>query len=580
MNRFAFRPGLFLLGFVLLGTGAAGGQAITFTVLSETAGLAPVTGYGVAVTDYDGDGWEDLLVTTAGGSVKLFRNEGNLTFSDRTVDAGLGPGGRYFVPLWGDVNNDGHPDLFLGRKSEGINRLFRNNGDGTFTDVTETAGIAPEADVAAATFGDFDGDGYIDLFLAVDRAPDLLYRNRSDLGDIRFEDVTGRAGVAGPPSVAMQATWIDYNHDTRPDLFAVHDGNVESRLYVNEGFLPLRNVARETGIADVGAGNSMGIAWGDFDGDGWEDAYVTRIGRGGLYRNNHGTFEEVAVARGADRNGMSWGVVFADLDNDGDLDLFIVNTSGYDESKSFLYVNENGHFTDRAAAAGAALHLDAYGLATGDFDRDGRLDLVIGAGEGLRLLHNTTVPAGHHLTVRLEGRTTNRMALGTRIEVVAGGRTHVRTVSGGDSFCSQSSPTLHIGLGPATRVDTLRIFWRSDLVQTETNLNVDAHYTFIEPGEPTGIEPEPLPGPFRLDPNYPNPFDTSTVLSFTLPYPLHVTLTVFDLLGRPVATLVDAPRPPGPHRVLFEPGELPGGIYFYRLQAGSFTATRPLVRRN
>ncbi len=567
------------LVLALIHTGAAA-QDLAFEDRTEAAGLAGVTGYGVAVADYDGDGWDDLLVTTATGGVRLFHNEGNLTFTDRTGEAGLPSDGRYFVPLWGDVDNDGFPDLFLGRKGTGTNRLFHNQGNGTFVDRATPAGLAPEADVAAATFGDYDGDGWIDLFLAVEQTGDLLYHNLTSDGVLRFEDQSGRAGVAGPAyAVPMQATWLDVNHDARPDLFAVHDGAVASRLYLNEGFLPLRDVAHETGLDDVGAGNSMGIAWGDIDHDGWEEVYVTRIGRAGLYRQpGDGVFTDEAVERGVDRNGMAWGTVFADFDNDADLDLYVVNTSGYDGSPAFLYANDGtGHFTELAEAAGVALVADAYGVATADFDRDGRVDLVVGAGNGVRLYRNTSPSGGHWVALRLEGRTVNRMALGTRVEVVAGGRRLTRTVSGGDSFCSQTSPTLHVGLGSATRIDTLHIYWGAGRVQTLTDLDADRLHTLLEPITATATEPLPDDTALQLLPGHPNPSHGETTLAFTLPAPSDVRLTLHDLLGRTVAVIAEGTYPAGLHRITFGTANLPAGVYLTRLRAGAHLRRGSLI---
>ena len=190
------------------------------------------------------------------------------------------------------------------------------------------------------------------------RGPDVLYRNTGGAGPTIFEDASTQAGIGGPaPSVAMQATWVDYDHDGDQDLFCVHDSRTLSRLYQNHGFLPLLDVAASARIDTYPTETTccnMGIAWGDFDGDGWQDAYVTRIGHGGLYRNNaDGTFTDVAQERGAARNGMSWGVVFNDFDNDGDPDLFIVSTSGYDGTPTLLYRNEAGAFTEIGAQAGS-----------------------------------------------------------------------------------------------------------------------------------------------------------------------------------------------------------------------------------
>ncbi len=571
-------------GLVLFGLSAAlqaAAQPIAFQDASETAGLAGRSTFGVAVADFDGDGWDDAFLTTSNGPSLLMRNNGDGTFSDVAQAAGITASGNHGVALWADLNGDARPDLFMGHRGTGENRLYLNNGDGTFSDATAVSGLAVAAEVGSAAFGDYDGDGRLDLFLAVDRGPDLLFQNTSEGGRLYFTDVSAAAGIAGiAGSVAMQSTWFDYNHDGRLDLFCVHDGTTESRLHQNNGFLPLSDVARTARIADVGAGNSMGTAWFDFDGDGWEDAYVTRIGHGGLYRNNgDGTFTDVAVERGIDRNGMAWGVVPADFDNDGDQDVFIVNTSGFDGTPSLLYRNDDSFFTEIGAAAGAAFHLDAYGAATGDFNRDGRPDLLLAASGNTRLLLNTTPTDGHHVTLRLQGTTVNPSAVGIRVEIRAGGRTLVRSVSGGDSFCSQSSPTLHVGLGAATQIDTLRIFWSRDQVEERTALPVDTAFAFVEPARVTAVE-SAFPGEaFALGAAYPNPTTGPVTLPFTLDRPAFVALTVYDLLGREVGVPLRERLAPGSYAVPVATGTWPDGVYFYRLSTGTTRQTRAFILR-
>jgi len=560
-------------------------QSISFEDLSERAGLTTEgSGHGAPVHDFDGDGWDDVFITVSQGTSALFRNNGDGTFTDVAAEAGVAVVGSYNTALWGDVDNDGLVDLFLGRGASGDNKLFLNNGDGTFTDVTATSGLDLATPVATAAFGDVDGDGALDLFVAADRAPDVLYRNTGGAGPTIFEDASTQAGIDGPaPSVAMQATWVDYDHDGDQDLFCVHDSRTRSRLYQNHGFLPLIDVAASAHIDTYPSPTTccnMGIAWGDFDGDGWQDAYVTRIGHGGLYRNNaDGTFTDVAEERGAARNGMSWGVVFADFDNDGDPDLFIVSTSGYDGTPTLLYRNDAGAFTEIGAQAGVSFLMEAQGLASGDFNNDGLPDLVIPSHDGQhKLLLNVTEGAGHWVEIQLRGRQVNRTAIGARVEVVAGGKVHVRTVSGGNSFASQSSATLHVGLGAATRIDTLRIFWGGHQMQQKTGLAIDRAYAFTEGVVATSrASDEAVPEAFRLESNYPNPFNPVTTIRYALAEAGPVRLDVFDVLGRRVATLAEGFQTPGTYEVVFEAGNLPSGPYLYRLQADDGIVMRRML---
>ena len=437
------------------------GQGMQFEDVSATAGLSTAAGaYGVAVADYDGDGWDDLFFAASSGGSALFRNRGDGTFESTTQQAGIDVLGDAVSPLWADVDNDGDPDLFVGVRSYSgqTSRFYRNNGDGTFTDISAETGVDVEAIVGSASFGDYDNDGRVDLFIATRDSHDRLYRNTGD-AEISFEDVTTTASVAGLDySIAMQATWRDFDRDGDPDLFAVHDGNQKSRFYrQGGGYPPFIEVGTAAGIQV--ARNSMGVAWGDYDNDGWPDVYVTNIDQANLFRNKgDGTFEDVSASSGTQLNGMSWGAAFADFDNDGDEDLFVGNTYGFDGRQSFLYENRGGEFVDVATSAGVALNTDVYGVATGDFNQDGLLDLIVADGSG-RLLLNRTTNTGRWVGLRLEGDEVNKMGIGVTVRVAAGDNSFYRTVDGGSSFCSQLSPQLHFGLADAVQIDTLEIDW-------------------------------------------------------------------------------------------------------------------------
>ncbi|MDZ4700520.1 MAG: FG-GAP-like repeat-containing protein [Rhodothermales bacterium] len=563
---------------VLLVVNSASAQSIQF----EPAPANLATGgpaYGVAVADYDGDGQDDLYIAALQGGSKLFRTTGNWTFEDVTTSAGVTVAGEAVNPLWGDIDNDGHPDLFVGVRSYSgkSSKLFLNRGDGTFADITVASGIDTTLIVGTAAFGDYDGDGRLDLFVATRDSYDRLYRNTGENGPL-FEDVAGEVNVLGfPQSIAMQATWTDYDQDGMLDLFAVHDGNLVSRLYrQTNGHPRFQHQIGTTGLAV--SRSAMGVAWGDYDNDGWDDVYVTNIAEANLFRNRgDGTFEDVTAASGAGRNGMAWGTVFADFDNDGDLDLFAGNTFGYDASPAMLYENEGGIFTDRAAAAGAALRVNVFGVATGDFDQDGRIDLVV-ANEGGQnaLLLNKTAPAGAWLQLHLIGETANHMAIGARIRVVAAGVGHQRTVDGGSSYASQSSPTLHVGLGEADRVDTLQVIWTDGSVQTLTDLPANTRYTLAQGGAVNVSAERESTATFALS-LYPNPVVDRATLTFSLDKSAPVTVELVDVLGRRLRTWSPGTLSAGAHQIAIDRAGLPAGVYLIRWRAGASTVTRTVL---
>lgn len=565
---------------------AAYAQAISFVDATSSAGVRTAgVANGVAVHDYDHDGWDDIFVATLSGRSTLFRNNGDGTFEDATVAAGLGGIGAYAVALWGDVDRDGIADLFLGRAGSGASRVYRRKGDGSFEDITELSGINPTLSIATAAFGDVDRDGAADLFLAVRDGADVLYRNTDGRSGHIFEDVSSLAGIGGAAHApSMQVTWADIEDDGDLDLFAVHDGRFQSRLYVNDGSLPMYDRAYPAGLhayprADVCC--NMGVSWGDFDGDGKLDAYVTRIGHGGLFRNNgDGTFTDVAADRGAARNGMSWGVVWADIENDGDEDLFVVSTSGYDRTPTLLYRNDGDAFAEIGRESNASFRIDAKGLAAGDFDRNGFVDLVIASTDGRnRLLMNSSEHGGRWIKVAAGPGFDQATAVGARVEVVAGGRRHIRDVSGGHSYASQSSSTVHVGLGETAHVDTLFVRWSDGGVFLATNLAVDTTYA-VMPDASLYTATERGEQPSRavfIEGVYPNPAAGVVRIRYLAARTSRVRIELYDALGRRVATVTDQETAPGSHASELNVTPLPSGVYLLRLDAAGERRVHPLI---
>jgi hypothetical protein len=536
---------------------------------------------GITAVDYDNDGFHDLFIPD-GVSSRLLRNRRDGTFEDVTEQAGLGGLDGVSVAVFADYDNDGYKDLFVSRTFR-PNQLFHNNGDGTFTDVTARSGLGEDCCTTVASWGDYDNDGYLDLYLgryldprqtipttfyARNGEPNRLYHNN---GDGTFTDVTERAGV-GDTGLCLGSAWGDYDDDGHPDLFVVNDFG-RSTLYRNQGDGTFEDVTVAAGALAYGAGMSASFA--DYDNDGRLDLYTADIrsehgwyaapptvGRymanswkQGVWRTdmplywqifrqsglnfvdvfremaagNHllrnrgdGTFEEVNVKAGANPVGWFWGSVFADFDNDGWLDLYSANgwvygrrgteieleflnnvVSRQRDYKSGMFFdprnfgdlswhgwernrhlrNEgDGTFREIGRGAGTDLVANSRGVAVADFWNRGALDLAVAAsGARHALLRNEVASGRHWLQVELTGTRTNRDAVGARVEVAAGGLRQLREVSAGDGYASQSALRLHFGLGEAVVADMLTVRWpASGKVERFENVAADRIVALVE----------------------------------------------------------------------------------------------------
>ena len=481
---------------------------------------------GAAFFDYDGDGRPDVFLTSAGGPNALYRNNGDGTFSDVTARAGLDdPDGITIGVACADFNNNGHCDLLLTRLT-GL-QLLRNNGDGTFTDVTYTSLFYDgEGHPSSAAWIDFDGDGHLDLYVAytVDGGvpefsqiatpgDDLgkafttqarshrLFRNN---GNGTFRDVTEYLGEDRVHGAGLGVGALDYDDDGRPDLYIANDFG----FYIQPNVL-LRNAGpsgdEDWAFEDVSkkarvdaAINGMGLAFGDYDGDGRLDMYTTNIGDNVLYRNQgDGTFEETTnrarVGRGMvwGEDSVGWGTAFLDFDNDGLLDLYFVagtddpevNAAGVyppDQPNALFHNRGDGTFRDVSKVTGTDHTGIGRGLAIADYDGDGFLDLLVANyGQKPALLRNSGNDS-NWLGVRLVGQRSNRDGIGARLTLRTGGQRQIREIVSGTSFLSRHSLGAHFGLGHNHRVDELTIRWPSGIVQKITDPPANQKITVTE----------------------------------------------------------------------------------------------------
>ncbi|RUL83497.1 hypothetical protein TsocGM_22010 [Tautonia sociabilis] len=506
---------------------------------------------GVGLLDFDNDGWLDVYFPQGGpfppgrgpgieggsesegegGGDRLFRNRGDGTFDDVTEEAGFPRSGRGFghgVAV-GDFDNDGFPDLFLTRYDR--YELWRNRGDGTFEDVTEAAGLGLPAEwPTSAAWADLDNDGDLDLYVChylrwdeehpracldpesgrpiycepvlFESVPDRLFRN--DGG--RFVDVTGEAGLVDRDGRGLGVVAADLDGDGLVDLYVANDMSANS-FYRNLGGMRFEEVGERAGVAsnaDGGYQAGMGIACGDLDGDGLPDLAVTNFYNEGttFYRNLGGGFfadASAAFGLGPSRYLLGFGVAFLDANNDGFLDLASANGMVNDSRPLYPYAmptqlllgGPGGRLADATAKAGPPWTTPRVGraLACGDFDNDGRLDVLLVPNDGPAALLRNQSEGGHFLTLGLEGVASARDAVGARVVVEAGDRALVSWRVGGQGYQSAPDPRLHVGLGGIEGPVSIEVAWPSGRVDRHDGVGVDAGYLLRE------AEPRPLPLP-------------------------------------------------------------------------------------
>ena len=531
------------LGFSFRNTAReAGLTAITVFGGTETNKyLLETTGCGVAVFDFDGDGWLDIFIVN--GSVlegfprggpptsHLYRNRRDGTFEDVTAASGLTQDGWGQAACTGDYDNDGRDDLFV--TYWGQNRLFRSRGDGTFDDVTARAGVktATSRWGTGCAFLDYDRDGRLDLFAAnyidfdlasvplpesglcrykgipvacgppgLPGGKNVLYRNS---GNGTFQDVSEPAGITrASGTYGLGVSTIDFNDDGWVDLYVANDSN-PSALYLNNTDGTFKDIAVAAGCAYSQDGKpqaGMGVAVGDYDRNGTVDLFKTNFAgdTSTLYANDGQGFcddRTFAAGIGVNTRWLGWGVAFLDLDNDGWLDLFLANghvypevqrvqtEAGYQQPKVVYRNLANGRFEDVSARLGPPVLTPAAsrGAAFGDLDNDGDIDVVVNnvhAPPDLFRLDSRT--GAHWLTLKLVGVRSNRSAIGARVRLFSAGGTQLQEVRGGGSYFSQNDLRVHFGLGRSTAVDRLVVRWPNGLEEQWKKLDVDRIVTLTE----------------------------------------------------------------------------------------------------
>jgi enediyne biosynthesis protein E4 len=448
----------------------------TFEDITEKAGLQGAGyGMGVAVGDYDNDGFEDLYVTAFGGN-KLYHNNGNGTFTDVTQKAGVGGSGWSTSAAWVDLDNDGFLDLIVlryldwdfddfwcGEHKEGYRAychpdhfkpiaplVYHNNHDGTFTEVSEKLGLSKPGKGLGLAIADYDRDGHIDFFVANDSMVEFLYHNR---GDGTFEDVGLVSEVAvdvdGRTYAGMGVDFADYNNDGWPDLVVTDLANQRYALYQNNGDGSFTYASNTAGIGQMTLSHSgWGARFFDYDNDGWNDLIVSQ---------GH------------------------------DMDTIELTSPNLHYREPMLLARNTGHgFVDVSAQSGDVFRHSwiARGLAIGDLDNDGRLDAVVTTNDGpIHILHNETQTQNHWLLLKLVGHKSNRDAVGAEVTVTTSAASQFATVSTASSYLSASDKRVHFGLGKETVAHKIEIRWPSGIRQTLNDIHADQILQIDEPAE-------------------------------------------------------------------------------------------------
>jgi hypothetical protein len=497
--------------------------------------LPETMGGGGVFFDYDNDGWLDIFLVNGGSFVdeavaksashRLYRNNGDGTFTDRSAKSGIRPSGFGMGACSADYDRDGRVDLYV--TSAGPNRLYRNAGEGVFVDVTGHSGTGSDLWSTSCAFADIDNDGDADLYVVnyVDHSvnnnkvcvhggdirvychpnvyngvSDILFRNN---GDGTFTDITRESGIYNPGGKGLGVVFGDYDRDGWIDIYVAND-SVPNFMFRNNGNGTFKEVAILLGVAVSPTGEplaGMGTDMGDINGDGFADIIVTNLASQthSLYQNLGGdAFMDATFQSGVGRATLpfvGFGAVFADYDNDGDLDIAIANgdvidnvamlrdDQTYPQHKLLLQNSGSGKFVDVSRQSGSGFALEKVGraLASGDYDNDGDLDLlVVNAGQTADLLRNDAGKAQNSILVRLIGTTANRDGIGAELTLTVDGRKLVRHIKAGSSYLAQNDLRVHFGMGGVAAAERLEVRWPGGKMDVVDNVEANRILTVRE----------------------------------------------------------------------------------------------------
>lgn len=545
---------------------------VSFRDIATEAGITTLGhNYGVSFGDFDNDGDDDLYVCTRQEEANLFyENKGDGRFEEAAEKYGIHYTGSSNGSLWIDIDNDGFLDLFIGNdKSD--NLLFKNKSGNSFTDITLEAGLKKTTSPLSINAADVDNDGYIDLYLSNPSRENTLYRNN---GNGTFTDITMASG-ATDDQIAMGSIFFDYDNDNDQDLYLTHDALQANILYENDGNGAFTEVSSIAGADYKGYG--MGVEVADLNADGFPDIYVTNLYDNILLSNNgDNTFTEIGKAAGVNDYGMGWGVTCLDFDNDGMQDIYVVNNGIFSPHLNLLYKN-TGNNTFKNVSENTELEsmYAGFGAACSDIDNDGDLDIFLAnsGAEGKNQLFLNESETGNWIKIKTEGIIANKMGVGTRVFLEYDDRTSMDEVNAGMGYLSQNSYTLHFGLGNNIKVDKLTINWPSGKTDTYYDVEANQYYYAVENQGLkifnnmviTGVEDNEVIGAsFKV---YPVPSESELNIVFENHKKQNLEIYLTDVSGKRIRTISNKTYETGKQGLSIQhEGLWPDGLYILHIK--------------
>jgi len=442
------------------------GYTFAYENATVTSGIH-LTDYSMSSSwaDYDQDGYEDLFIVNSNSSCKLFKNNGDGTFTDRTVISFININGPAYGSAWADYDNDGDVDLYVSLLNQ-PNQLYQNQGDGTFFEMSSFAGVNDNGPSKGVTWSDYNNDSYVDLFVSNYGTANKLYQNQ---GDGTFVDVAAGLGL-DHPGQGQIGTWIDYDLDGDPDLYLVNWNNQPNLMYRNEDGASFTEVGSSLGIA--GAEKSKSASWGDYDNDGDPDLYlVNYLGQPNkLFRNDLSSgFTDVSVSSGTANDGYGNGSAWLDYNNYFYLDLFLVT---FNNDQNIMYKNMgDGTFENFSLYAGVDNDPIAKSVAFSDYNKDGYADLYVTVANDTNIVYKNILDINHWLNIELIGTQSNTSAIGAFMGIWAGNNLiSSRMVHSGEGYFAGNCLKQSIGTGTIELIDSLVINWPSGIRQVESDI--------------------------------------------------------------------------------------------------------------
>tara|TARA_B110000014_G_scaffold157801_1_gene110942 strand:+ start:309 stop:2075 length:1767 start_codon:yes stop_codon:yes gene_type:complete len=555
---------------------------VQFTDVTDMSGMSyGIRGEGVCIFDYNNDGLEDVFICDNNtGSNVLFKNLGNMDFEEVSFAAGITTSSPTRLPLAADYNNDGCLDLFIGALS-GNSFLYKNNCDGSFTDVTTQSGIVTDGGIRGGAWSDVNKDGFVDLYVGRLLENNYLFQNN---GDGTFINVAQNMNASGPQSngLVMGLSFVDYDNDGDDDIFITQDGNLGNILLRKEDAGMFIDISNSSNVNLPVMG--MGVAVGDYNRDGYFDIYTSNLYENSLLKNSpEGIFNDVADSAGVGdiAGSMAWGTFFFDADNDGWLDIFNNNESGFGNVPNSFFLNQgNGTFADASVSAGLQSFNNGFGSAYGDLDNDGDLDIIAAghpSSDGSILVYRNDSPTQNWVQFQLNGdggldNNSDRYAIGAKLILYTASGEQMSAVFAGNGYCSQNTLIQHFGLGSDAAIDSLIVYWPNITEKYVYDISqINQRYLLIRGAVevfPLSVHSNTTPNNYRMMDIYPNPFNHSTTIAIHSDNQLETpySINIYDALGRSVETLIDNRMITGKNNIQWNATSQTSGIYFIHLR--------------